>query len=65
MLETRKYFTSSKKLGIVEFAVVDGNQKAGRYFEVPESNIRLWRKRKLLLKCMNHNKRARRGRKEY
>ena len=65
MPETRKYFTSSKKLGIVEFAEVNENQKAGRYFEVPESNIRVWRKKKPLFKCMNQNKKARRGRKEY
>ena len=63
MPETRKSFTASKKLEIVEFAEDNGNRKAGRYFEVPESNIRLWRKRKPLLKCMNQNKRAKRGRK--
>ena len=51
MPETRKSFRAPKKLEIVEFADVNGNRKAGRYFEVPESNIRLWRKRKSLLKC--------------
>ena len=61
MPETRKSFTASKKLEIVEFAEVNGNRKAGRYFEVPESNIRVWRKRKPLLKYRNQNKRARRG----
>jgi len=63
MPETRKSFAASKKLEIVQFAQVNGNQKAGRYFEVPQSNIRLWWKRKPLLKCMNQNKRARRGKK--
>ena len=65
MPETRKSFTVLKKLEIVEFVEVNGNRKAGRYFEVPESSIRLCRKRKPLLKCMNQNKRAGRGRKEY
>ena len=41
MPETRKSFTASKKLEIVEFAEVNGNRKAGQYFEVPESNISL------------------------
>ena len=64
MPEPRKSFSALKKLEIVPFAKLNGNREAGRHFEVNQSNIRLWRKKKPLLKGMNQNKRARMGRKE-
>jgi len=65
MPEPKKSFSALKKLEIVHFSELNGNREAGGHFEVAESEIRLWRKKKPLLKCMNQNKRARRGRKEF
>ena len=55
MPEPRKSFSAYKKLEIVQFAKLNGNQEAGRYVEVAESNIRPWRKKKPLFKTMNQN----------
>jgi len=54
--EPGKSFSALKKLEIVQFAELNGNREAVRHFEVAESNIRLWSKKKLLLKGMNQNK---------
>ena len=56
-------FTCSEKLKIIKDAEEHGNRASARKFDVSESCIRDWRKKKELLLNSNGNRRAFRGQK--
>lgn len=55
-------YDASFKLKVVDHAEIHGNRAASREFTVPETNVREWRKQKVILKDMNKTKKAQRGR---
>lgn len=57
----RVSYTSELKLKVVAKAEQVGNREAGRFFDIDESNIRLWRKNKETLENMDRKRRANRG----
>ena len=54
----RSAYDASFKLKIVNYAEIHGNRAASREFTVPETNVRDWRKQKVVLKDMNKTKKA-------
>ncbi|CAH2276940.1 Hypothetical predicted protein [Pelobates cultripes] len=58
----RSAYDASFKLKVVDHAEIHGNRAASREFTVPETNVREWRKQKVVLKDMNKTKKAQRGR---
>lgn len=56
----RRQYTAKEKLKVIDFAVSEGNSKAARHFMIPESNIRLWRKKKMTIERMPKMKKANR-----
>ncbi|GFW43497.1 hypothetical protein TNCV_4768501 [Trichonephila clavipes] len=62
MMKRKRVSYTDFKLNAVEKANEVGNQKAGRFFNVDESNIRLWRRNKTNFENCDRRKRAdRRG----
>ena len=59
--QKRSAYRAAFKLEVVDYAETHGNRKASREFNVPETNVRDWRKQKVQ-KDMNKTKKARRGR---
>jgi len=57
---TKKRFAynASFKLEVFGYAEIHGNSAASRKFTVPETNVRDWRKHKIVLKDMNKMKKA-------
>ena len=60
--QKRSAYRAAFKLEVVDYAETHGNRKASREFNVPETNVRDWRKQKVVLKDMNKTKKARLGR---
>ena len=58
----RSAYDASFKLKVVDHAEIHGNRAASREFAVPETNVKDWRKQKVVLKDMNKTKKSRRGR---
>jgi len=58
----RSAYNASFKLKVVGYAEIHSNRAASREFTVPETNVREWRKQKVVLKGMKKTKKARRGR---
>ena len=58
----RSAYDASFKLKVVDHAEIHGNRAASREVTVPETNVREWRKQKVVLKDTNKTKNARRGR---
>ncbi|GFW69827.1 pogo transposable element with KRAB [Trichonephila clavipes] len=58
MKRKRVSYTADFKLNAVEKANEVGNREAARFFNVDESNIRLWRRNKTNFKNCNRLKRA-------
>ena len=54
-------YTTREKLAIIKYAEAHGNRAAGREHNVPESNIRQWRKMKERLVKSSRSQRANRG----
>ena len=60
----RQSYTTAEKLKVIQFAEQHGNRSAQQEFDIPESNIRLWRRSKENLEKMprlqpaNHGKKA-------
>ena len=52
----------SFKLQFVDYAEIHGNRAVSRNFTVPETNVRDWRKQKVILKDMKKTKKALQGR---
>lgn len=61
----RNAFTAKEKLRVIAYAEAHGNRAAGREFDIPESNIRSWRKKKERLQKMTRTKMADRGSKPH
>ena len=57
----RKSYTARDKLTIITYAEADWNRAAAREYDVGESNIRLWRKKKERLQKLPRGKMAERG----
>ena len=57
----RSAYDVSFKLEVVGYAEIHGNRAASREFTVPETNVRDWKKKKVVLKGMKKTKKARRG----
>ena len=61
MKRKRISYTAAFKLKVIQFAEAHNNSAAAREFEVPESNVRLWKQQKEDLTEMPKSKKARRG----
>lgn len=60
----RRSFTTELKLEVISYAEEKGNRAAGKRFEVDESCIREWRKKKKILEQIPKQKKSLRYRKE-
>lgn len=60
----RKSYTTERKLEIINFAEEKGNRAAGKHFDVDESCIREWRKKKTVLEAIPKDKKSLRFKKE-
>ena len=57
--QKRSAYRAAFKLEVVDYVETHGNRKASREFNVPETNVRDWRKQKVVLKDMKKTKKAR------
>ena len=51
-------YDASLKLKVVGYAEIHGNRAASRKLTVPKTNVRDWRRMKVVLKDMNKTKKA-------
>ncbi|XP_060084012.1 uncharacterized protein LOC132563270 [Ylistrum balloti] len=61
MGKQRTSFTAKEKLDAIDYAERLGFRAAGRHFDIPESNIRAWKKKEDHLKSLPITRRADRG----
>lgn len=54
----RASYTAAYKLQVIEVAETKGNRAAAREFKISETNVRLWRKTKDVIKCQRKTAKA-------
>ena len=59
----RSAYDASFKLEVVGYAEIHGNRAASREFTVPETNVRDWKKKKVVLKGMKKQRKHDEGNK--
>lgn len=57
----RRSYTAKQKLDVIEYAELNGNRAAARFYNINESNIRAWKKMGNVLKAIPKTKRAMRA----